>query len=107
MQATVDDVRTLEDLRRFVHLILCQKENLLADQFRMSELQITRGSELCGLQFCVRGPRSVRLAAVWAADQNTVYLYDAKGARYAKVRLKNRLAANAKPAANAQQAPAA
>ena len=38
------------------------------------------------------GPRSVRLAAIWAADQNVVYLYDARGTRYAKLRLTNRLA---------------
>jgi len=46
----------------------------------------------CGLQFCLRGPRNVRLAAIWVADQNVVYLYDARGTRYAKLRLKNRLA---------------
>jgi hypothetical protein len=32
------------------------------------------------------------LGAIWAADRNVVYLYDAAGARYAKLRLKNRLA---------------
>jgi hypothetical protein len=43
----------------------------------------------CGLQFCLRGPRNVRLAAIWVADQNVVYLYDASGTRYAKLRLTN------------------
>jgi hypothetical protein len=32
------------------------------------------------------------LAAIWAADQNVVFLYDAAGVRYAKLRLKNQLA---------------
>jgi len=90
MDSTVDELRTLDELRRYIHKTLCEKENLLAEQFSMTELQLTRHSELCGLQFCLRGPRSVRLAAIWAADQNVIYLYDAKGARYSKVRLKMR-----------------
>jgi hypothetical protein len=46
----------------------------------------------CGLQFCLRGPRDVCLAAIWVADRNVVYLYDARGERYSKLRLKNALA---------------
>jgi hypothetical protein len=41
----------------------------------------------CGLQFCLRGPRNVRLAAIWVAERNVVYLYDARGTRYAKLKL--------------------
>ena len=92
MFSAVDAVQTLDDLRRFVHSLLCQKENLLPDQFRTSEVALVRQNELCGLQFCLRGPRSVRLAAVWAADHNVVYFYDAKGTRYAKLRLAHRIA---------------
>ena len=69
-----------------------EKENLLADKFTMSQLQLTRRNQPCGLQFCLRGPRNVRLATIWVADQNVVYLYGARGARYAKLRLTNGLA---------------
>ncbi len=89
MHATVDDVRTLDELRRFIHRTLCQKENLLDDQYRTSEFRLICGERICGLEFCLRGPRSVRLAAVWVADQNVIYLYDARGQRYSKLRLKN------------------
>ncbi len=92
MDPTADDVRTLDDLRRFIHSMLCQKENLLADQFQMTELRLSRNQQPCGLQFCLRGPRSVRLAAIWAAAENTIYLYDARGARYLKMRLPHPLA---------------
>lgn len=92
MHATVDDVQSLDDLRRFVHKILCEKENLLSDQFKTTELRLTRQNEICGLQFCLRGPRSVRLAAIWAAEQNAIYLFDAKGNRYSKLQLKQQLA---------------
>jgi hypothetical protein len=60
--------------------LLCEKENLLVDQFAMTEFPLIRGGELCGLHFSLRGPRNVRLGAIWAADQNVVYLYDARGA---------------------------
>jgi hypothetical protein len=92
MDTTVKDVHTLDDLRQFIHKTLCAKENLLANQFTMTEVRLTRQNEPCGLQFSLRGPRNVRLGAIWAADRNVVYLYDAAGARYAKLRLMHRLA---------------
>jgi hypothetical protein len=92
MHTTVDDVHTLDELRHFIHKTLCEKENLLADKFTMSQLQLTRRNEPCGHQFCLRGPRNVRLAAIWVADQNVVFLYDARGERYAKLRLMTQLA---------------
>jgi hypothetical protein len=74
-------------LREFIHQTLCEKENLLADQFTMTEVRLTRQNEPCELQFSLRGPRNVVLGAIWAADRNVVYLYDARGMRYAKLRL--------------------
>jgi hypothetical protein len=103
MFSTVDAVHTLDDLRRFVHALLCQKENLLPDQFRTSEVALIRQNEPCGLQFCLRGPRSVRLAAVWAAEANFVYLYDAKGTRYSKLRLPHRISLPPLPRADAEK----
>jgi hypothetical protein len=92
MHTSVDDVHTLDELRRFVHEALCEKENLLADQFTMTEVRLTRGNGPCGLEICLRGPRNVRLAANWVADRNVVYLYDARGTRYVKLQLENGLA---------------
>jgi hypothetical protein len=90
MQVAVENIKTLDDLRRFVHEVLCSKENLMAEEYGLTEKRMVRGGQFCGLQFCVRGPRSVRLTAIWTADQNVVYLYDAKGVRYAKIRLTRR-----------------
>jgi len=92
INTTVKDVHTLDGLRQFIHKTQCEKENLLADRFRTTEVLLTRGNGSCGLQFCVCGPRNVRLAAIWVADQNVVYLYEARGSRYAKLRLINLLA---------------
>ena len=91
MCESLDDIRTLDDLRLYIHQTLCQKENLLADQFAMSEMILIRRGRNCGLQFSLQGPRSVRLGAIWASDHNTIYFYDAQGERYAKVRLRHRL----------------
>lgn len=96
MCKAVDDLRTLDDLRAFVHRTLCEKENLLADQFTMVESQLVRRGRPCGLQFSLSGPRSVRLGAIWASDHNLIYFYDARGVRYSKVRLKNRLQEDAR-----------
>lgn len=85
------DLLTLDDLRRFVHRTLCEKENLLGDLFRMDETQLIKRGRSCGLQFLLRGPRNVRLGAIWASDHNQIYFYDARGERYMKVKLKNRL----------------
>jgi len=90
-ELVVDEVRSLDDLRDFIHRTLCEKENLLPDQFSMSETQLLRRGRDCGLQFLLHGPRSVRLGAIWAADHNTIYFYDAHGVRYQKLRLKHRL----------------
>ena len=91
MPEIVDSIRCVDDLRNFIHTKLCEKENLLSDQFSMTEMQLTRRGRACGLQFSLHGPRSVRLGAIWASDHNLIYFYDAKGSRYAKVRLRHRL----------------
>lgn len=91
MPEKIDQVRSLDDLRTFVHRRLCEKENLLAEQFEMTEMQLIRRGRPCGLQFSLQGPRSLRLGAIWAEDHNVLYLYDARGVRYARQKLKHRL----------------
>lgn len=86
-----NDVRSLADLRTFVHTTLCEKEQLLAEQFELTEMELQRRGRRCGMQFCLHGPRSVRLGAVWAEDRNVLYLYDASGRRYARIELPRRL----------------
>lgn len=86
-----DRIVTLNDLRAYIHRMLCAKENLLAEQFGMTETALKRRGRECGLQFSLQGPRSVRLGAIWAADPNIVYFYDAAGERFGKVKLRNRI----------------
>ncbi len=92
MTAPVDAITDRDELRAFVHQTLCEKENLVPEQFRMIERQLTRSGKGCGLQFTIHGPRQVRLSAVWASDRNTLYFYDATGTRYLKVQLRAHIA---------------
>lgn len=87
----IDGIRCLDDLREYIHHKLCECENLLREQFIMTEMQLTRRGRDCGLQFSLQGPRSVRLGAIWASDHNVIYFYDARGIRYLKVKLRQRL----------------
>ena len=84
-------LRTVDELRHYVHQTLCQHENLVVDQFVLHEIPLTRGGEPCGLHFVLRGPRNVRLGAVWAKAPNQLYFYDARGGRFRKEQLANRL----------------
>ena len=94
MSISVDNIPSLNDLRQYIHKTLCEKENLLEEQFTMSEMALQRRGRGCGLQFSINGPRSVRLGAIWASDSNMIYFYDARGERYAKVNLPNRIFAD-------------
>jgi hypothetical protein len=84
-------LRSVDDLRRYVRHTLCQHENLVPEQFQLGETSLSRGGEPCGLQFVLNGPRNVRLGAVWAADHNQLYFYDARGERFHKEQLNVRL----------------
>ncbi|MDQ3329305.1 MAG: hypothetical protein M3552_01420 [Planctomycetota bacterium] len=93
----LEDLCTLNNLRTFVHQTLCGKEALLADQFPLTEMALTRRSRFCGLQFSLQGPRDVRLGAIWAADHNVIYFYDARGERYLKIKLNRRIVTDPTP----------
>lgn len=84
-------VWTVDELRQYVHDTLCRHENLVADQFALQTIALTRLGIRCGLQFLLRGPRSVRLGAVWTAEQNLVYFYNARGERFLKQPLTQRV----------------
>ena len=83
---------TVNELRSFVHETLCQQENLIVEQFELQTIGLTRLGVRCGLQFLLRGPRSVRLGAVWTAEQNQIYFYDARGERFLKQSLPHAVA---------------
>lgn len=76
-----------DELRDYVLRVLCEQENLIVEQHALKESALIRRGECCGRQFTLFGPRSVRLGAVWAADRNDLYFYDARGERFRKERV--------------------
>jgi hypothetical protein len=84
---------SLAELRRYVLQVLCDHENLIAEQFTLQESMLLRRGVACGRQFLLQGPRSVRLGAVWNSERNDLYFYDARGERFRKERLPGAIAA--------------
>lgn len=97
MSETVSPVALFshEEMREYVHKLLCRRENLLPEQSSLSEQPLMRGGKYCGAQFTVHGPRALRLSAIWAQDLNVIYFYDSRGERYLKLPLRYRLKAAA------------
>lgn len=87
------ELKTLSDLRGFVHEKLCEQENLLPELFPLQEDHLTRNGKPCGIQFLLFGPRNVRLGAIWDSQHNTLYFYDAQGNRFLKLTLRGHLTA--------------
>lgn len=87
MCADVIQLHNLNDLRRFVHQTICDQHALETAAFELCERVLVRRGTPCGMLFCLHGPRSVRLTAVWETEQNTILFYGAAGERLLKTRL--------------------
>ena len=74
---------TLEVVREFVRDELCEKNQLEKNAFQMSQRLLQRQGKPCGFYFCIYGPRSVRLTAVWDLQKGAVFFYDSLGRRAA------------------------
>lgn len=70
-----------EAVREFVRAELCEKNQLEKDAFQMSEKVLTQHGKPCGFYFCIYGPRSVRLTAVWDLCKDLIFFYDSLGRR--------------------------
>jgi hypothetical protein len=73
----------IDTIREFVRDELCQKNQLEKDAFQMTERVLVRQGKPCGLFFCIYGPRSVRLTAVWDLQRSALFFYDSLGRRAA------------------------
>jgi hypothetical protein len=80
-------IDNLNDLRTYVHETICEKNELQVGAFQITERILVRGREACGIFFCLHGPRSVKLTAIWETDRNTILFYSSSGERVAKTQL--------------------
>ena len=78
---------TPDALREYVHRALCELDQLDPAAAPLLVTGLARGKAACGVLFHVAGPRLLRTAAVWAADEGKLLLYDSTGRRVRQVRL--------------------
>lgn len=84
-------IESVDDLRALVTKTLCDHEHLEPGAFRLFERTLHRRGRPCGIQFCLAGPRAVRLTAFWEAEEQTVLFYDSTGERFRRVELTGHL----------------
>ncbi len=84
----VYSVSSLDELKKFVCTTLCEDNDLLADAFPTTTTPVTKSDgELCGMIFCVHGPRRVDFSAIWEKKNNRVLFYKPTGERYRLIKL--------------------
>ena len=84
-------IGTVDDLRAFVIETLCEHEQLEPGLFPMTERLLHRGGRTCGIEFCLHGPRSVKLMAIWEIERQSVLFYNSAGQRFHRARLADNL----------------
>ena len=85
MDAT-KNLRERSDYREYVESILCDQNELEPHSFRMTERLLVRRGKVCGIYFCLHGPRNVKLVAIWEFERNTVLFYGSNGERVMRCR---------------------
>ena len=79
--------QTLAVVREYVRDELSIQNSLERDAFPMAERIVKKKGSPVGLYFCMYGPRSVRLTAVWDMLKDEIYFYDSLGRRSASQRV--------------------
>ena len=91
MQAEAIPIQDLQSLREYVEQTICEQNELEVGAFAMTERILVRGGSPCGIYFCLHGPRSVKLTAIWETDRNTILFYGSGGERQRRTQLKRSL----------------
>ena len=78
---------SIEQLRQLVSKVLCSQSDFEEDIFRLSEKLLKKGQEICGIFFCLHGPRSVKLTAVWESQENSIRFYGSNGEKFKTINL--------------------
>ena len=87
MLANTLKIRSLDELRRYVHETLCHHERFQPGAFPMTERILTRGQNKCGIYFCLHGPRAVKCTSIWETEKNSILFYGSGGERFHRIYL--------------------
>lgn len=82
-------INNIQQLRNFVSYTLCKQNDLEEGIFQITERVLTRAQNVCGVLFCLYGPRSVKLTAVWEKEGNSILFYGSTGERFQKTELES------------------
>lgn len=75
-------IKNYQQLKQFVSHTLCQQNDFEEGIFQVTERILKRGQRTCGIFFCLHGPRSIKLTAVWEMETNTILFYGSSGERF-------------------------
>lgn len=81
------DIDNLTEIRTYVSRTLCQRNDFEEGVFQVTEKILTKCGKLCGMFFCLHGPRSVKLTAVWETENNSIIFYGSTGEKFQKTML--------------------
>ena len=87
MSTRVYQIDSVDDLRNYVNVTLCEYYELQDGAFKMTEQVLVRSGKPCGIFFCLNGPRAVRFTAIWETDRNQILFYGPRGERFLKTQL--------------------
>ena len=73
----------LTNIRAVVLEELCNMHQLLPNAFPLTEKLLRKQGNPCGIFYCLHGPRSIRLTAVFDIETARVLFYDSTGQRSA------------------------
>ena len=79
----------IEQLRKLVSKVLCKQSDFEEGIFKISERTLKRGQDACGIFFCLHGPRSVKLTAVWECKDNSIRFYGSNGEKFKTINLES------------------
>ena len=79
----------IEQLRKLVSKVLCKQSDFEEGIFKISERMLNRGQKMCGIFFCLHGPRSVKLTAVWECEENSIRFYGSNGEKFKTINLES------------------
>ena len=74
-------------IRHYINQTLCERDKLEIDCFPLTERILLRNGKPCGIYYCLIGPRSLRLSAIWDTENGTILFYGSRGERFLKTQL--------------------
>ena len=87
MPTELQRLKDYHSIRDYVNQTLCNRDRLETNHFPLHERLLIRGGRPCGILFCLHGPRSLCLTAIWETDSNTILFYSSRGERFCKTQL--------------------